>query len=193
MDVSPRHQLVEQILPKYRKWLYAVARDICGPAFAQHHEDVAQEGYIAMWRAVGTFDPDLGAAPSYLTHAAMMRMTDVARRGFKTWTGRDPMRGSRDVSVATSVERLREGREDFDVEDVLSALMLDHAAFAYHEGEISAALDRLTERERRYVYARFWYDMPVAEIDAMFGVRSLSIWNTAKPKLREDLAHLVAP
>lgn len=197
MNQPDTHERLVAVLPDYRRWLGAVARDICGPQNASYHGDLMQEGYIAMWRALQTYEPDKGPLPPYLTWAARMRMVDVARRGFIHWTGRDTMRGGHGQLKVTSVASLNEAQEaGIDVEDFLAAAAVDDVLWGYHEGEIQQALASLTPKQREYVLLRFWGGYTGPELDAYFGTsRSgarTSYWLPASKVLRDKLAHLVS-
>ncbi len=192
---SPRHLLIEQVIPQYRAWLTKVATGFLSPTH-ESLDDLIQEGYIAMWRACGSFDPDSGPADYWLKRSATRRMLTVLQRNH--WTGQDQRfngghGGSQPEQPVLSFDVLSAALDNpFDVEDVLVTLRLDDAAWAYHEGEIMAALASLTERERRYVVARFWGDLTNPQLVPVMDMPNpANLWKTAKPKLREKLAHLV--
>lgn len=187
-DPTDWNAVVAAALPNYRRWLGAVARDVCGWTNRQHHDDLVQEGYVAMWRAAAAYDPTRGALPAWLTRAARLRMTDVARRGYRTWTGHAPTRGVVHVDDATrpaSLDALRAVNPDaFDVEDVLAATALDAVAASYHDGTVGRALDALSAQHRRYVLMRFWLGYQPAELDAAFGrAEARRLWREARALL----------
>lgn len=72
-----RQSIIEQEFPGWRGWLHTVANQML-PADHALHDDLAQEGLIAMWRAVGTYSDDrdipLGA---YMRYKARLRMLDI--------------------------------------------------------------------------------------------------------------------
>jgi RNA polymerase sigma factor (sigma-70 family) len=192
-----RDALIAQIVPDYRRWLGAVARDICGPANARFQDDLVQEGYIAMWRAVGSFNPDAGAAPTWLTNAARMRMTDIARRRYVNWFGKEATRGHQETEAKVSIEALAASDEHWEHQLLRSAELVELIGEGYHEGDIAAAMATLTPAERRYVYARFWLGLdPTARSiprELLTQVPELAqrwLWTRAKVKLRFALAHL---
>lgn len=193
--MSTRDAALERILPDYRGWLYRVARDY---GKSEMVDDLAQEGYVAMWRALPTYDPAQGALPAYLTTAARNRMIDILRKG--NWTGKPESRGSQPVEVVAHVD-------EWDDPDVLlgGVGMLDGVEIAYHEGEITAALNTLSPAQRRYVIARFWLGLdPKSREPAMKALcalvpemrRASSLWlgthnqRGARDRLAEALAHL---
>jgi hypothetical protein len=71
---------------------------------------------------------------------------------------------------------------------------LDGVILAYHRGAILDAVNRLSPAQRRYVYARFWQDMGMAQLTAEFGYDPHALWssprNGARGKLRRDLQAL---
>lgn len=70
-----------QALQQYTGWLYTVARNLHdGPL----HDDLVQEGYIAMWRAFDTFNPDKGKLDWWLKEAAKYKMKSVVSGGTMT-------------------------------------------------------------------------------------------------------------
>lgn len=174
------------VLDDYEKWLHAVANSITTPAL---HDDIVQEGRVAMWRALETFDASKGALASWLTHAAEMRMKDVAW-GKGQPLGHEPMRGSRPVEEGPSL--------DDQPEEIVQAL-LGHVEEAYHDGEIMKIIrESLTPKQQEYVFLRFWGGLEpkaqAAQIRAL--VREFPVlgerwhWQRARTVLAEKLAHL---
>lgn len=178
----------DMILNDYRGWLRATAsRLMSDPALI---DDLAQEGWIAMWRALRDYRPEKGALPAWLTQHAMWRMLDCARD--KAWLGRPPRNmGSskvRDVAEYAAAD-------DATVWDRIQSVdVADDLLIAYHRGEIADAVTHLTPQQRRYVYLRFWRGYQRPDMVAEFGYDPTALWNSArngaKLKLRESLAHL---
>lgn len=72
-----------QTLQQYTGWLHTVAGSMTdGPM----HDDLVQEGYIAMWRALGSYDPLMGKLDYWLKRAATDRMRSVVTGGSMTTT-----------------------------------------------------------------------------------------------------------
>lgn len=179
------NQVVADVLPSYRRWLHREAYRVAGPDDDRHHDDLVQEGYVAMWRAAQRYDPARGALPAFLTRAASQRMRHVAARGYRTWTGREPNRGH----PAGNPEVL--GVDELDVvADVRAVDALADVEWAYHAGDLAAALDGLTERQRRYVLLRFWHGWTPTELDAEFNGNHRYYWRRIKPYLARELRHL---
>jgi len=72
---------VSENLEQYRRWIYRLAHDMLWEDSAARRiltvDDLAQEGWIAMWRADQNYDPKRGNRPAHLTNAARKRMLDV--------------------------------------------------------------------------------------------------------------------
>lgn len=62
-------------LSDYEGWLHKVASGLVGP---DRHDDVVQEGRVALWRALQRADLSNPGLPGYLTRAAKGRMMDIA-------------------------------------------------------------------------------------------------------------------
>lgn len=192
-----RHDDIERVLPDFRRFLYAVAHRL--DRTGQHVDDLAAEGSIAMWRAMGTYDPTKGALASWLTRAAELRMTEVAWRR-RPWTGQPAHRGARSVQDTPVLD-------GFDTPDVLFEAVdaLEGVELAYHHGEIAKALDTLSPSQRRYVLARYWLGLdPTSRAPEMKRLcalvpemrRASALWlgttgqRGARDRLAEALAHL---
>lgn len=198
LDVSETYMLhdemltADELLPRFRRWLYAVAYAIGADLPV---DDVAQEGYIAMWRALKAHDPSKGHVTSWITTAAKARMRDLAQRGREF--GHEARRGT--VTVEDRVHPVALD-ELLDAELLVhSPGLLDGIMLAYHRGEIVRAMVELTAQERRYVVLRFWGGMGTTEIATILEVseaRVRQLWSGsssqagARAKLRRSLAHL---
>ena len=156
----------EEILPSYRLWRLKMA-SVYLSRQPDLWQDLAQEGCIAQWKALDTYDPALGALPSWLTTAAKMRMLEVVKRG--NWTGTRGIKGRRREPPAIPVEITDHDRIRSDTPDV-DALMDVRAAVA----EIPSPY------VRRAIFDRFWLDEQVNN----------GMWYRAQPELRAKLAHL---
>jgi DNA-directed RNA polymerase specialized sigma subunit len=74
---------VNALIGDYEAWLHKRAWLIGGP---NTHDDLVQEGRIAMWQALSSFN-ELGALPAYLTTRANGHMLQCITRGH--WTGKE--------------------------------------------------------------------------------------------------------
>lgn len=193
------------VLGDYRRWLLAVANRMITSARADvdyegRVQELAQEGYIAMWRALDTYDPDKGAMPSWLTRAAEMRMRDVMGKGQRFGhirstngnTHATKRRPGDTRPVATGEDHLDSlSPGDLDrLEQKIAVWLEDGLALAYHRGAIQRAIGRLTPDEQRYVVLRFWHGKTNPEIDPHVEGNVVHIWRTARGKLAQDLRKL---
>jgi RNA polymerase sigma factor (sigma-70 family) len=71
------------LLQAYTPWLHRVAN---GMTQGHIHDDLVQEGYIAMWRALGTYVAEKGSIDWWLKNAAINRMKSVISGGTMTTT-----------------------------------------------------------------------------------------------------------
>lgn len=159
-------------LADYDRWLHKAANDRLGVGHAAH-DDLVQEGRIAMW---GQVEKHGREHAGFMTSQARLRMGDVAR-GAKAFGGIKV--AVRDVAPATSVEALEAANVP------VLAYTSDPApvaCLAYHRQEIADAVDRLTPSERRAA-KRVMNDEPRSAADR-------AAWTTARRKLAVDLDHL---
>ncbi len=165
-------------------------------------EDVVQEGRITLWKTWAELPADdPHRAHKALAHAKL-RMKEVAYRSGSRQTGNESETKVYEPKKKVSVEH-----EGETVEEWFGGVdALDGVEIAYHRGEILQAVDALTEKQRKYVYARFWYgiDMPAGSRSEVIKelkdqnpfLRRDVLWTGnkttrgAKDRLREALAHL---
>ncbi len=164
-----------ELLEHYRPWLRTVARGML--AGRPGVEDLAAEGWIAVWKALHARRDVTTKAPLdwWLKRQAVLRMKTCLR----DW--HDPVKHRQHVLMddVTAV---------VDLPAELGAIEL-----AYHHGEILAALNELTPNEREYVWLRFWVHTggrfnPL--LRQRFGKDAFDLWRTARPKLAAALGHL---
>ena len=190
-------------LGDYRSWLLTQAERLLGSHGHPDRDDLVQEGYIAMWRALDTYDEAKGALAGWLTYRARMRMLECIQQ--RQWTGKPAHRDGRHKvegpAFIDSLDRELHGDRDggqtrVTVADIVAGVeYLEGTELAYHHGEIMAALEALTPAQRKYVEAKFWHGMSESEIKAeVFGYDAGSLWrsqkNGARLKLAEALGHL---
>ncbi|WP_428957806.1 RNA polymerase sigma factor [Streptomyces sp. cg35] len=191
----------DEVIGEYESWLHARAHQMLSPADPRH-DDLVQEGRIAMWQALDRHDPVKGALPSWLTQHATWHMRDVLTHRDR-WTGRPARSGNSGVDQkVTHVESLDahldpgDGQPSREHVAGITPDVADEAMIAYHRGEISKALDLLSDSQKRYVHLRFFDDLKGAEMKAQFGYDPSALWNSprngAKHKLRAHLSHLEA-
>lgn len=175
------------ILDNYRAWLRKIASQLIADPHLQ--QDLAQEGWVAMWRAFQDYDESKGALPSWLTTKALWRMRDCARD--RAWLGRPPRHMGRS-NVRDAVEY---ASSDTPMWELLEAVdVVDAVCLAYHRGEIMTAIAALSPAQRRYVYLRFWKGYQKPELVQAFGYEPHALWHRAptgaKHKLRVALERL---
>ncbi len=174
----------DELLRDYLPWLRVVAANLVGRDDPDV-QDLVQEGYIAMWKALKTFVPGKGELDYWLKFKAVNRMRTLVIRSYDH-PEREP--------VYLDQPRNEEGGT---IADLLEGPdLLDQIDIAYHHGEIAAAIDRLTPAQRRYVIARFWLGLTGNEMRdlGVFNYDPSALWNRkgsgARWKLEQDLAHL---
>ncbi len=185
-----------ELLRSYRGWLYKTAIQFAGlREGGQLVQDLAQEGYIAMWRSLDTFEPGAGSLPHWLTSNARKRMLEVLRRDARF--GKPEARGvhTRAESVGAtegSLDELVESGWDRRANSDVEGLVLE----AYMRGVVHQAMQVLTPDQRRYVQLRFWKGWSETQMyqrrafDDNVNVRGLwSGKNGAAARLRTELAH----
>lgn len=166
----------ETLLRDLRPFLWSMARHYTDDFYKA--QDLAQEGWIAAWRA---FQKDPRENPlAFAKQAAKWQMTRCVND--VRWTTNAGVRGPhtalRPVPIdSTSVdwERLV---EEFDV------------VVAYHDNEIARAIDGLSDIEKKYVQLRFWGGLNSPELREHFGYEVSKVWTRTKGKLADRLAHL---
>lgn len=186
MAIEGTTPAADTTLETYRGWLRSVAATMTSPYLV---EDLAQEGWIAMWRALQTFDPAKGALPAWLTRKALWRMrTCIADQA---WLGR-PARHLGRGAIRDTTEY--PSSDDPVWERLAADDAMDGVLWAYHRGEVLAAVAQLSPAQRRYVYLRFWRGLRDCDMVQEFGYDPHALWtstkNGARQKLRDSLIRL---
>jgi len=190
-------QTDDEIINGYHSWLFKTASGMTSNP--SDVEDLVQEGRVAMWLALDSYDATKGSLPSWLTRKAKFRMIEVVTDG--PLTGQPSRRHGR--NPATEMKRdtlsldLPRG-DGVNLADLISRDVdqFDSAELAYHQEEITAAIMALPDAQRKYVTARFYEAMTGREmIEAgLFSYDPSALWTSAKngarKKLAESLAHL---
>lgn len=151
-------------------WLHREAYRVSGDLGL--HEDLVQEGRIAMWRdEVKNHQSHSG----FMTRAAGLRMREVSRGDGRQF-GSEMARVSRSVVPAVSFDQYDRPVEPTQVD------LTDRLVLAYHQGEIHQAIDALPPRQRsaaRKILS-----------DGVLTARERAAWVDARRKLSAELAHL---
>jgi RNA polymerase sigma factor (sigma-70 family) len=188
---------VDETIDDYEAWLHHRAHQMLPPT-DHRHDDLVQEGRIAIWQAYDRYEPGKGALPSWLTRHATWHMTETLSR--RRWTGSPDRRAGRHVvqdAPTTSLEQLLAPGDDHPGDETAAGVtpdIADMAMEAYHRGDIHQALAELTDAQRRYVLLRFWGDASGPQLRDEFGYDPKGLWKTARGgaqlKLARALAHL---
>lgn len=182
-----------ELLKEWIPWLRKVATQMCRH-FPQFYEDMMQEGWIAVWKAANEDRSDKTAPLNYwIKRCSMNRMKQM----YNFWTAQ--CRDSRKNNLLDTVALWDtwggtahdDGREYDDSLWAALDVRLDAVEWAYHEGEIAQAVDRLPRSQRQYIIRKFWYCWDPTALDIYFD-NARSTWNKAKRNLRKELAHLGA-
>lgn len=188
---------VDETIADYEAWLHHRAHQMLPPA-DHRHDDLVQEGRIAMWQAHRKHDPRKGALPTWLTQHATWHMREVLARREK-WTGSPSRRSGRNAvqeAPTTSLDALLNPDGDRPPYEAAGGVVPDiseTAMGAYHRQQIAEALEGLTEAQRRYVRLRFWGDVVGQELRDQFGYDPKGLWSSPKsPAARERLARSLA-
>lgn len=163
-----------ELLTRYRPWLRRVA---AGMTIPDQVEDLAQEGWVALWRALRSWnrrDP----LDYWVKRKATERMLTLVQRDWQT------RKALLDVPAGHPAHA-----EVDPVWDQLRVALPDIEG-AYHHGEIHQAIAALTPREKEYVYLRFWGDYRKPDMIGHFGYEPSGVWRSARRKLADTLAHL---
>jgi DNA-directed RNA polymerase specialized sigma24 family protein len=165
-----------ELLQSFRPWLRTVAAGF-PETQPSRVEELAQEGWIAVWRAISQ-NKDGRPLEPFLKQCAINRMRDV----FRQWTA-----ANRNVYMTHSVD-MTPG--EINLWDVLQTNLGDIEE-AYHHGEIMQAVSRLPKAQRQYVIRKFWHCWDPTALDLYF-TNHRKVWREAKTTLSKELAHLGA-
>lgn len=171
-------ELLAELRPKLRRR----AADMLGSQ-TRHVDDLAQEGWIAVWRALPTRPVSVVQYDEIVGWCI-----GVARNRMRNWIRDElaaPRRGmNREVSAGSGTDSLIEALSESESTETVDA--------AYHHGELAAAFDALSPRQRQYVIARFWHGLKGVELDVALGVRkaTAALWNgpyRARERMAKEL------
>lgn len=191
-------QTDDEIIAGYHSWLYKTASGMTSNP--SDVDDLVQEGRVAMWLALDSYDPEKGSLPSWLTRKAKFRMIEVVTDGPLTGQpsrrhGRNPANEMKRDTLSLDLPR---GDGGVNLADLISrdASQFDSAELAYHQEEIANAIMALPDAQRKYVTARFYEAMTGREMQdaGLFSYDPSALWtsqkNGARRKLAESLRHL---
>jgi len=141
-------------------------------------DDLMQEGWIAIWRAVPNHNPDKGPLDKWLCDKAQWAMLAKIRE----WQG----------NKHTFYDSFGDMTAFTEVELVEATEALERVEIAYHRGEILQAISSLTPKQREYIIMKFWFGLTFTEIVEQIGYNPASVHRLSMNKLRKELAHLGA-
>lgn len=157
----------------FESWLHATAYRLGGAA---DHEDLVQEGRIAMWRSAERRGQ---AHAGWMTIDARRRIHEVAVGG-RSQLGSERTDRSRSVEPVVSLDGLEpEHAEELAPKEADFAAW---AAMAYHHGELARAIAGLSPKQQESVRV-------VLAGGIMDGAQRAA-WVDARRKLRTMLEHL---
>lgn len=132
------------VLQQYYPWLRKTAGNLVG--FDDPYlDDLIQEGYIAMWKALQTYDPEKGPLVPRLLHMARQRMLNVGY-GHHRYTGHEAARGHQEAESPLHYDELP------DREYALPVTTDE----PFTEPSLTDALNSLPPKQREYLFVRFW-------------------------------------
>lgn len=133
--MSDRMTLLAEALPNWRGYLYTVARSILTPGHPDT-DDLAQEGLIAMWRAVGDHDPARSPLDAYVRWRAVNRMRDVvSQRSQPTGSlaaGDGTFTQPSGVAARDEIRAHLRAHPDATGREIAAAVGLSEATVSYH-------------------------------------------------------------
>ena len=153
-------QAAERLVEQSYRLVFALVRRLCGDA--ELAADLTQETYRKAWDALASFD---------------------GRARFSTWLCR--------IAYNTYLNHLRRPRRLLPLEERLESSVADPAPAADEAlGQVAAgdrlrrAVLRLPEELRFAVTARYWGDLPVAEIARHEGITGVAVRKRLKRALK---------
>ena len=190
-------QTDDEIIAGYHGWLFKTASGMTSNP--SDVEDLVQEGRVAMWLALDSYNPEKGSLPAWITRKAKYRMIEIVTDG--PLTGQPSRRHGRNPATEMNRDTLSldlPRGDGVNLADLISRDVgqFDSAELAYHQGEIAAAIEALPDAQRKYVIARFYEAMTGREMQeaGLFTYDPSALWtsqkNGARMKLAEKLRHL---
>ena len=139
-------------------------------------QDLAQEGWIAIWREVTEKNI---LADGLLKLAAINKMKNYTR-----WH----LQECRDERN-TMYPGLMQTEDGYDIIPAIE-MDLTEVEDAYHDGRILEAVNRLPAKQRAYVIHRFWYGWTKKPLEIYFDQNPNDIWRYAKKNLERELVSI---
>ncbi len=175
-------------LAHYRPMIERMAKSIRRVNASTNWEDIAQEGFIEVWKMLDKGETRQGVilkAARNRMISQLIHFRDFKHPGVSNFFAMEAHATTVGEGVGIEHSVWADLQATDDVESVYTA---------YHEGEIGRALEALTPNQRKYVHMRFYEGKTHAEIEAVFGYNPGCVWSDkkhgAREKLRTELAHL---
>ncbi len=164
----------EERLKNFYPWLAFVARKMS----SKHADDLIQVGALAAWQALLSFDGKSDSPEPWMKMKSVNRMKDYIMTTAGTRKG--VKKPGWDLPIP-----------DEDLAPNLPPHLDIPSDVRYHSQEIRKAIAELPEKQREYIYLRFWEDADHKTLEDHFGYNPTGLWYTsARLKLRDKLAHL---
>lgn len=167
--------LLERFRPRLRRMAATLTRH------SDFAEELAQEGWIAIWREVTS----KGLIPDgMLMHNARNAMGQVIR--FNT-------QQCRDIRVTVPISAMAwEEDSNLDIDDLFGGIEVDltQVEVDYHDGRILDAVNKLPPQQRDYVIRRFWYGWTKKPLEVYFDMNPHNIWRYARKNLEKSLTEM---
>jgi RNA polymerase sigma factor (sigma-70 family) len=197
----------EELLESNIRWLHFMANKL-KPWYDANHDDIFQEGWIAMWQAIETYKPSKVPIEAWIYRKAKSRMIDFVfqdKPAFGSEGNRGRWKPKDNVSLDAILEAGDGARADILGDAIVSDESLVGVEQAYHEGDIMDALNRLSPKEREFVVLKFWgglYTKPERatrdwvkvsqDLAPQFSHKATrsTYWSSAQDKLSEYLEHM---
>ncbi len=176
-------------LLRYRPMVERMAQSIRRLNGSTNWEDIAQEGYIEVWKLLEKGETRQG----YILRAAKNRMISqlIHFRDFK----HPEVKHHYEIEAHKPYVGEGVGIENNIWADLEAVDDVESMAIAYHNGEIADAIASLTPNQRRYVELRFYKGLTHSQIERIFGYNPGCVWsdkrNGARVALESKLSHLL--
>lgn len=182
----------------YRRLAYKLAHDEArSSARPLDVDELAQEAMIAMHAAIVAGpkgDHDDVTAP-YLALIARRRIADIARRG-RPLTGAPDRNGKRPDALADAgpleLDGILGDPYVVDPEDRPSAAALEDVDTRDELAPVREAIAELRPEDRMHVYLRFWHGQDPPEVAEALGLRTTSVHDAWRKRIKPQLRALLA-
>ena len=178
----------DEIIKGYKDWAYHMAYAWGGYDLGNEIEDLAQEALIGVWKALGKHDPAKGALASYLATGGKMQLREVLKDS--RYTGAPKL-------YSGGLHVRKRTKPDIPVEDDLLGNLFKRVTEDCSEQVstsqlVRQAMGKLSKEHQKYVFLRFWCDLPVGEIQDFMENNSRHAWVLIRKQLEEELESVLS-